>query len=690
MPDTFYITTPIYYVNDVPHIGHAYTTVAADATARYMRLIGREVFFLTGTDEHGQKVEKTALSKGMTNKEFVDSVAPRYMELWKTLGISNDDFIRTTEARHVKAVQSLFSLLLEKGDIYKGEYEDWYCVPCESFWTTLQLKEGGRCPDCGRPVDKIKEESYFFRMSAYEQALLDHIEKNPGFIMPESRKNEIVSFVKSGLRDLSISRTSFTWGIPVPGDERHVIYVWLDALTNYISALGYPDTSGRYRKFWPSDVHVIGKDILRFHAVYWPTFLLAAGLPLPKRIFSHGWWTISGEKMSKSRGNVVDPFEVVREMDELGLGVDAFRYFLLREVPFGLDGDFSKDAMSVRINSDLANDLGNLHFRTLNMIEKYLGGFVPAYERPGSGEEAEVFACLEGLFMKYSEKMEAQSFSEALQAVWQAVSMANKMIDHAAPWELAKGETPEDKKRLLTVLGVASGVVRAACILLYPVMPEKMQMVWEQSGENVLLSKVKLKADGTLVVQTDEVEEDTKTVFFIPPKVNRVRRGPAPFPRIETDAVKAKKAASEAGGNIKAASKAEKQALPGRPAAAPPDSNEKIAASPEAGGLIKIDDFMKVDLRTGRVLAAERVPKSDKLIKMSVDIGTETRQIVGGIGKSYSPEELVGRTVVVVANLKPAKLMGVESQGMLLAAGDVDSLRLAGFDAEVKTGTKVK
>ncbi|HEY3347007.1 MAG TPA: methionine--tRNA ligase, partial [Nitrospirota bacterium] len=343
MRDTFYITTPIYYVNDVPHIGHAYTTVACDAMARYQRLVGKDVYFLTGTDEHGQKVEKTAAEKGVTARQLVDSVAPRFEELWKVLEISNDDFIRTTEERHKKAVQHLFTMLLDKGDIYKGAYEDWYCVPCESFWTQLQLKEGNRCPDCGRPVEKLKEESYFFRMSKYEGQLLKYIEEHPDFIQPESRRNEIVSFVKTGLRDLSISRTSFTWGIPVPGDERHVIYVWLDALTNYISALGWPDDAdGKYGKYWPG-VHVIGKDILRFHAVYWPTFLMAAGLPLPEKVVSHGWWTVAGEKMSKSKGNSVDPYAVVEELDRHGIGADGFRYFLLREVPFGLDGDYSRD-----------------------------------------------------------------------------------------------------------------------------------------------------------------------------------------------------------------------------------------------------------------------------------------------------------------------------------------------------------
>ncbi len=671
MPEKFYITTPIYYVNDVPHIGHAYTTVAADVMARYMRLSGRDVFFLTGTDEHGQKVEKTAAAKGMAPKEFVDSVAPRFVELTKAMNVTNDDFIRTTEHRHKAAVQHLFTRLLDKGDIYKGAYEDWYCVPCESFWTSMQLN-GGKCPDCGRDVEKLKEESYFFRMSKYEGALLEHIEKNPGFVQPESRKNEIVSFIKSGLRDLSISRTSFSWGIPVPGEERHVIYVWLDALTNYISALGYPDEGGKYAKYWPADVHVIGKDILRFHAVYWPTFLLAAGMPLPKRIFSHGWWTIAGEKMSKSKGNVVDPFATVEEY-----GCDQFRYFLMREVPFGLDGDFSKDAMTTRINSDLANDLGNLHFRTINMIEKYLGGEVPVpdfldsympegsvsvYNIPKEFWPAVLHDTVKGNIKEYIKCLQELAFSDALGSAWTLISFANKMIDYAAPWALAKSNKDEDKARLKEVLGVAAEVVKASAILAHPFMPEKTQLIWEQLGHTSSLKDMRgLKED-----------------FFVFDKGQKVSKGEAPFPRIETEKIKAKKAASEAAATGKAAK------------AAPPPEEKTAVPAAEADGLIKIDDFMKVDLRVGRVLEAERVPKSDKLIKMRVDIGTEIRQIVGGIGKSYEPEQLVGRDVIVVANLKPAKLMGIESQGMVLAAGEPDSLRLAGFDSGRAPGTKVK
>ncbi|MGA2192415.1 MAG: methionine--tRNA ligase [Nitrospirota bacterium] len=714
MADTFYITTPIYYVNDVPHIGHAYTTVAADTMARYMRLTGREVFFLTGTDEHGQKVEKTAADKGMTNREFVDSIVPRFRGLWEKLDIEPDDFIRTTEERHVRAVQHMFSVLKDKGDIYKGEYEDWYCVPCESFWTSLQLGKGDTCPDCGRPVEKLKEESYFFRLSRYggeDGELTRYLEANRDFVVPESRFNEVLSFVKGGLRDLSISRTSFKWGVPVPGDEKHVIYVWLDALMNYLTALGYPDTdSEKFRKFWPSSdpvaVHVIGKDILRFHAVYWPAFLMAAGLPLPKRIVSHGWWTIGGEKMSKSKGNVVDPFAVVEELDRHGIGADGFRYFLLREVPFGLDGDYSREALVNRINSDLANDLGNLHFRTINMIEKYLGGEIPILEIPDNSTPQEAlqnfFAsmipgnydvagqqAIFGIVSKYyKQSMDKLDFSDALDSIWALISVANKTIDYSAPWNLAKSEKTEDRRKLEDVLGVAAEVLKVSAITLYPFMPSKMQLIWEQLGHTDRLD--------------EKIIDISDISFFIYEKGQKIKRGPAPFPRIETDRIRALKAASDAAAAKPAAASiaaavplAAQPVNPPSPLVPPPTSGGGLGRGPqivdaEAGGVIGIDDFMKVDLRVGKVLEAERVPKSDKLVKMKIDIGAETRQIVGGIGKAYPPEELVGRTVIVVANLKPAKLMGIESQGMVLAAGGVDTLRLVGFDDAVVPGTKVK
>jgi methionyl-tRNA synthetase len=471
--DTFYITTPIYYVNDVPHIGHAYTTVAADVVARYQRLLGREVFFLTGTDEHGMKIEKTADQRGMTPQELVDEVVERFQHLWKLLNISHDDFIRTTEERHARAVTTFFQKVQKNGDIYLGTYEDWYCIPCETFWTANQL-DSGNCPECGRPAEKVKEKSYFFRMSRYRGQLLAHIEAHPEFIQPTSKRNEILSFIKEELRDLSISRTSFSWGIPVPGDEKHVIYVWFDALINYLTAAGYPDDEKRFSRLWPADIHLIGKDILRFHAVYWPTFLFAAGLPLPHKVFAHGWWTVEGEKMSKSRGNVVDPVAIADEY-----GVDPFRYFLLREVPFGLDGDFSRSAMKGRLNSDLANDLGNLFSRSISMIGKYRQGKVPL---PDLSDQRYVdFSTLAAeIFAEVSVGMEDLAFSKVLQSIWKLVVKGNKFIDQQAPWALAKDEAKAEE--LDQVLYCIAELLRLLAAYLLPFMPERSEEMIRQLG----------------------------------------------------------------------------------------------------------------------------------------------------------------------------------------------------------------
>ncbi len=485
MKGTFYITTPIYYVNDVPHIGHAYTTIAADAIARYHRMKGKKVFFLTGTDEHGEKVHKSATQQGMSPKELADRVVTRFQGLTPALHITNDDFIRTSEPRHYASAQALFRISLANGDIYTGEYEGWYCTPCESYWTDLQLAEGN-CPECRRPVEKRKEPSYFFRLSKYQQPLLDYYARNPKFIRPESRRNEVVSFVAGGLNDLSLSRTSLSWGIPVPGDPGHVIYVWYDALINYITGVGYPDGGEKFEAFWPADVHIVGKDILRFHAVFWPAFLMSAGIAPPLGVFAHGWWTVEGQKMSKSLGNVVDPYEMVRTY-----GADAFRYFLLREVPFGMDGDFSRKALVHRINSELANDFGNLLNRSLGMLGKYFSGTVPSPGRPGE-EEGALRKKAEDVVRQVDEAMEELELSRALTAIWELVKAGNKYIDQMAPWTLAKD--PARRDRLGTVLYSVLEAARICVLLSAPVVPVAAQRMWEALGCEGSLEKAVLSS----------------------------------------------------------------------------------------------------------------------------------------------------------------------------------------------------
>ena len=628
----YYVTTPIYYVNDVPHIGHAYTTVAADAVARYKRLCGFKTFFLTGTDEHGQKVEKAAQSQNMTPKELADSMVSRFQELWKRLNISHDHFVRTTDDYHEQSVQKLFRLIQKKGDIYLGEYEGWYCTPCETFWSEGQQLEGNLCPDCGRPTERVKEPSYFFRLSRYQNALLKFYEEHPDFVSPESRLNEIISFVKMGLRDLSISRTTFTWGIPLPEDPQHVIYVWFDALFNYVSAIGYGWDQEKFETFWPADLHIIGKDILRFHAIFWPAFLMSAELPLPKRVFAHGWWTIEGQKMSKSLRNVVDPHRLIDEY-----GTDALRYFLLREVPFGLDGDFSHRAMAHRINADLANDLGNLLYRSLTMALKYFKGQAP--QPAGDGGELEEL--VQAVTADLERLMDQQALHKALDRIWDLVKGANKYIDSSAPWTLAKEKRQEE---LATVIYNILECCRIIALLISPFMPEKSQEIWKQLG-----------------IEEDILEASMEKASWggIKPGV-QVEKGKPLFPRLDEKTITEK-------------------------------IERELATSQEPQKEeLTIDEFSKAELIAAQILQAEKLPQSKKLIKLLVDTGHDRRTIVAGIGEHYQPQDLVNRKVVIVANLKPVKLMGVESRGMLLAAAWKGGMKILEVPSDVPAGTQVR
>ncbi len=741
MPEKFYLTTPIYYVNARPHIGHTYTTVVADAIARRKRSLGIETWFLTGTDEHGQKIERSAQQANCTPQEFADTVSAEFRGLWDRMGLTYDNFIRTTEPRHKQGVQKLFALLRDNGFIYKGSYTGQYCVFDELY---VEAPPGAPCPDCGRPTETVSEENYFFKLSAFERRLLEFYEEHPEFIRPETRRNEVIAFVKGGLRDLSVSRTSFNWGIPVPGDEKHVIYVWLDALANYITALGWGSNDpAKFEKFWPADLHLVGKEIIRFHCVYWPAFLMAAGLPLPKAVHAHGWLLFEESKMSKSRGNIVRAETILEAFGALKpqlpkreqelFGADALRYFLLREIVFGHDGSFSFDALVQRYNSDLANGYGNLVSRTLSMIGRYFDGVVPYPAASGSRAQAHSFAVeIPRAVRSFATSFDALDFSRALETAWTLVAAVDGYLTANAPWKQLEGTTDEQQQALRADnLYTAAEAIRIITALVYPVIPDAAARVWGQLGLGDIrqadlrnlswsglkpgtrlgeLSPLFPRADKETITRMNELEQKntpSSAAAELPAPKAPAPQAPAaaPEPHIsklhsladglavaiaestnETAAVVALETTirESLGGKITAHSPE---------SAAPAQTNPAHAPSSPSpvGDRITIDDFAKVELRVAQIKVAERVPKADKLLRLEVDLGYETRQILAGIAEAYTPESLIGRKVVIVANLAPRKLRGYESNGMIVAASlEGGKPVLAGFLEDVEIGARLK